>query len=345
MTKEEINALLDFYSEKGRALPWREEVTPYHVYVSEIRLQQTRVEAVKDYYLRFRKAFPTRKDFADSEEDVYLKLWQGLGYYSRVKNRHKARKLLADEGREIPDTPEELVKLPGIGDYTSKSISSIAYQYRAVSVDGNLFRIFSRLTCYKEPFSLSGKKKCEAFFLPYLPLRSGDFNQALRDLGERVCLPKGTPLCSSCPFKNSCLAHLKSKETSFPVRKAKPKKKEEHHTLFFFIYDHKLILRKRKDKGLLASLYEPLNRTERSKEEETALFSFYHVQKENLIPLGTYSHIFSHRIWKRDAYAALLKEKPCLESDRILAGEEEIESVYPTPSAFAPFRKKIKAFF
>lgn len=341
MTNKEVEGLLLFYHEKGRKLPWRMNPTPYHVYVSEIRLQQTRVGAVIGYYHRFRQAFPTREDFVKADEDAYLKLWQGLGYYSRVKNRHKAMSILVLEHRDIPSDSQELLKLPGIGYYTSKSISSIAFQEKCVAVDGNLFRVFSRLTCYPAEFSEKGKRDCESFFYPFLPSRPGDFNQALMDLGERVCLPNGTPLCEECPFKDSCLSHQKKEELQFPIKKKPIEKKEEEHVLYFFRFKDKLLLRKRPSKGLLASLYEPINRTARTDSEEKDFLSFYHVQKREGIDLGTYHHVFSHRIWKRKGYLFHLDREPRLSDSEVLAGREEIESVYPLPSAFLPFRKRV----
>ncbi len=341
MTDKEIERLLLFYHEKGRKLPWRQDPTPYHVYVSEIRLQQTRVEAVVDYYHRFRTAFPTREDFVKADEDAYLKLWQGLGYYSRVKNRHKAMAFLVSQHLNIPFDSQELLKLPGIGSYTSKSISSIAFQKKCVAVDGNLFRVFSRLTCYPKEFSEKGKKECEAFFYPFLPSRPGDFNQALRDLGERVCLPNGAPLCGECPFKDSCLSHKRKTELLYPVKKKRQEKKTEDHVLYFFRFENKLLLRKRPSKGLLASLYEPLNRTGRTDTKETEFLSSYHTSRDKAIDLGTYNHVFSHRIWKRKGFLFRLEENPKLCDSDVLAGKEEIDSVYPLPSAFLPFRKRI----
>lgn len=337
MTKKEVDALLTFYKEKGRLLPWRMSPTPYHVYVSEIRLQQTRVEAVKEHYLRFIAAFPTREDFVRAKEDDYLKLWQGLGYYSRVKNRHKARSLLVSEHRGIPQSAKELLTLPGIGEYTSKSIASIAFQGREVSVDGNLFRIFARLREYPKPFSPAAKKDCEKFFRPFLPDRPGDFNQALRDLGEMICLPKGMPLCSSCPFKDSCLGYKHSSFLLYPKSRKKKEKKEENRVLFFLLYQGKVLLHKRADDGLLASLYEPINVS--SVEEGLSLYS---LSKSQRTYLGSYNHVFSHRIWKRKAYYFLLGQPPALGDRDVLASREELASFYSIPSAFSPFFSLLK---
>lgn len=333
------DSLLDWYSHNRRDLPWRNRPDPYHVWISEIMLQQTRVESVKAYYQRFLERLPTIQDFAEAKEDVYLKLWQGLGYYSRVRNLHKAATLIQEKyGGRLPDTYSDLVSLPGIGDYTANAILSIAYQKNAVAVDGNLLRVFARLEALplqvEEP---DAKKDCYAYFLPFLSKRSGDFNQALMDLGELICLPHGIPLCDACPLRLFCKAHQQKKETDYPLPKKKTEKKTVKKTIFILRYDKSYLIRKRPDQGLLASLYEPFTIDQKltlEEAEETLRkegFSF-----ASLRYLGKARHVFTHLIWEMDGYEAILDA----ESERkglILATEEELETIYSIPTAFSYF--------
>jgi A/G-specific adenine glycosylase len=195
--------LLIWYDENRRILPWREDPTPYHVWLSEIMLQQTRVEAVRGYYDRFLAALPDIKTLAAAPEDQYLKLWEGLGYYSRVRNLHRAAiTLMEDYDGEMPADYDELRSLPGIGPYTAAAIASIAFGKPEPAIDGNLLRVFARLTCY-EPNILTpaANREARAFFLQTMDkARPGAFNQALMDLGALICLPNSAPSCGSCPL-------------------------------------------------------------------------------------------------------------------------------------------------
>ena len=255
----QAQTLLQWYDEHKRDLPWRDDPSPYHVWLSEIMLQQTRVEAVRGYYARFLEALPTIRSLAEADEDVYLKLWEGLGYYSRVRNLHKAAgQIMREHGGKMPETSGELQKLAGIGPYTSAAIASICFGERIPALDGNLLRVFARLTGYEEDIkSGPAKKAAMQYYLETFPQeRPGDYNQALMDLGAVICLPNGAPLCEACPWNGSCVAHARGRETELPVVPAKKKRPVEERTVFLIYYDQRLALRKRPEKGLLAGLYE-----------------------------------------------------------------------------------------
>ena len=209
-----VEPLLAWYEKNRRKLPWRENVSAYRVWVSEIMLQQTRVEAVKPYFARFIDALPDVSDLADCEEEKLLKLWEGLGYYNRVRNMQKAAKTVMEEyGGQLPDDYEKLLSLKGIGSYTAGAIASIAYGIPVPAVDGNVLRIITRLTQDESDImKQSVKKRVEQALLEVMPQkRAGVFNQALMELGATVCVPNGAPLCEACPWKEFCLAKKKWK--------------------------------------------------------------------------------------------------------------------------------------
>lgn len=263
--------LLAWYSENRRSLPWRDDPSAYHVWISEIMLQQTRVEAVKGYYTRFLERFPDIFTLARAEEDTVLKLWEGLGYYSRARNLQKAARVLVSEyGGEMPRNAKELKKLPGIGPYTAAAIASIAFGEKIPAVDGNLLRVFSRLTLYeKEIRTLAALKAAEAFFLAEMPAdHPGDFNQALMDLGAGICTPGGTPVCGNCPLLLLCLAAAQDRAAGLPLMPAKKARRIERHTILVIRDDGRILLRKRPDRGLLAGLYEFPNENGWLSEEE-----------------------------------------------------------------------------
>lgn len=343
MNKQDSTRLIEWFYHFGRKLPWRENPTPYHVWLSEIMLQQTRVEAVKNYYTRFLASLPNISSLAQCEEDIYLKLWQGLGYYSRVRNLHKgAIKIMADYQGKIPDTQEELLKIPGIGQYTSKAILSITYQKPYVAVDGNLLRIFARLTCYDTDIKTKqAEKACNDFFYPLLGSRPGDFNQALMDLGELVCLPHGQPKCELCPLKKCCKSCQNGNPLSYPITVNKVQKKTIEKTVFVIHYQNRYLLFKRPDKGLLASLYEFYNVEMKFNKEEAIDFlkqKGFAIKK--IEDLHECKHVFTHLIWQMKGYDIEL-EQLSEESDYLFAFKEELQDRYPIPSAFSYFLEYI----
>lgn len=318
--------LLTWYKENHRVLPWRDDPSPYHVWLSEIMLQQTRVEAVKAYYARFLSVLPNIEALALAEEDVYLKLWEGLGYYSRVRNLHKAAvELCENYGGQLPDSAAELSRISGIGPYTSAAIASIAFGERIPAIDGNLLRLYARLNVYEGSIKdNAGKKAAFDFFLKKMPEESrgrlldrenplwnpcGAFNQALMDLGATVCTPNGQPKCLLCPFREECEAHKRGQELAFPRKEEKKARGIEKKTVFLIRRGGIIALRKRPKRGLLAGLYEFPNAPGHLTEEEALHYA------ESLGFLGLRirrlrdaRHIFTHKEWDMIAYEILADE-------------------------------------
>ena len=308
--KKGSEALLEWYDSHRRKLPWREDPTPYHVWISEIMLQQTRVEAVRGYYARFVDRFPDIQSLAEAEEDECLKLWEGLGYYSRVRNMQKAaREIMSAYGGEMPRTASELRKLPGIGPYTSAAIASIAYGEKIPAVDGNLLRIFSRLALYeKEIRTPAAASEAYGFFLELMPDdRPGDFNQALMDLGSSVCVPGQGALCresaDACPLSSFCRAFRSRLWASLPVMPAKKARRADKKTILIIRDGELVMLRRRPSRGLLAGLYEfPSEEGWLTAEEAVGKARSYGCQPVRISPLQDSRHIFSHREWLMHGY-------------------------------------------
>ena len=344
--------LLDWYDQNKRTLPWREDPAPYHVWLSEIMLQQTRVEAVRDYYARFLKVLPTIEALAEADEDLCTKLWQGLGYYSRVRNLHKAAVQIMEEHDGImPRTSRELQKLAGIGPYTAAAIASICFDERIPAIDGNLLRVFSRMTGYREDIK-SGAAKSAAgeFYDEIFPSkRCGDFNQALMDLGACVCVPNGVPQCEACPWQAHCHAKANGLCQELPYTAPKAARSIEHKTVFLIYYQGKLALRRRADSGLLAGLYEYPNAdgtlTASEVSDYLRTLGFSAVQAH---PLPAAKHIFSHKEWHMTGWEILADEWEEFTSGRprkhelFLASSSELREVYSIPSAFAKYTASIR---
>ena len=250
--------LLPWYREHRRDLPWRKDRDPYHIWVSEIMLQQTRVEAVKGYYERFLRVLPTVEALADCDDDLLHKLWEGLGYYSRVRNLKKAANVVMEQYCGIfPKTHEEVISLPGIGAYTAGAVCSIAYNLPTPAVDGNVLRVFSRLTNDPSPIDLPDTKKAVTKALADIyPEDAGDFTQALMELGATVCGPNKAPDCENCPCREICLAYQAGTAETLPVKAPKKAKRQEDRTVFIFRCDDRYALEKRPAKGLLAGLWQ-----------------------------------------------------------------------------------------
>lgn len=328
------NRLLQWYKENKRLLPWRENNNPYHVLLSEVMLQQTRVETVKSYYSKFIHVLPTIHSLAIATEDIYLKLWEGLGYYSRVRNLHKAA-IYIEQFHEgiIPQDKESLLKIPGIGEYTANALMAIAFNQKTIAVDGNLFRVFSRLTEYSSSFSEKGKQDCYDYFLPLLTENPSEFNQALMDLGELVCLPNGLPKCDICPLKRYCKSDNNNSVLSYPIPKKKTEKKISHLTVFVIVSDDKVMIEKRNGTGLLASLYQFPN-VEKDL-NKTQVFEYLSVKGfdiDEISPLKSSKHQFTHLTWLMKGYYVLLKKK---KTDALFVSRDELKQKYSIPSAFS----------
>lgn len=336
--------LVKWYRNRKRDLPWRTDVTAYKVWVSEIMLQQTRVEAVKPYYARFLNAFPTIADLADAKEDLLLKMWEGLGYYNRVRNMQKAaQQVMIDYEGEFPNTYEEIRGLTGIGNYTAGAIASFAFGIPKPAVDGNVLRVISRLTASYEDIMKASVRECvEEELEDLIPAdAASDFNQGLIELGAIVCVPNGAPKCSECPLAHLCKAHEKGIELKLPVKSKAKERRIEKKTVFIFQDGDHVAIKKRPTKGLLAGLYELPNIEGYLTEEEALCYS----KQIGLSPLRIQKledgkHIFSHVEWQMTGYRIRVDEleKSCTEK-MLFIRPEEIQAEYPIPAAFETYTK------
>lgn len=337
-----VEPLLDWFSTHARVLPWREEPSPYRVWVSEIMLQQTRVEAVKPYFERFITALPNVRALAECEEEVLLKLWEGLGYYNRVRNMQiAAKQVMMEYGGKIPSDYEELLKLKGIGHYTAGAVASIAYGQPVPAVDGNVLRVISRVAADgRDIMKQSVRSNMKQQLLQIIPVdRAGAFNQALMELGATVCLPNGEPKCDECPWQKLCLAKRDKKIADFPVKSKAAKRRIEERTVLIIRDGEKILLRKRPTKGLLAGMYEFPNEVGYMKEREALSY----VKEMNLTPLrveklADAKHIFSHVEWHMKGYMIRVEALGEEENLKYLFAEAtDFKEKYPMPSAFGAY--------
>lgn len=336
--------LLAWYYKNRRFLPWREAPEPYNVWISEIMLQQTRVEAVKPYFARFMESLPDVKALAEAEEETLLKLWEGLGYYNRAKNLQKAAQVMMKEHNGMPPASyEALLKLPGIGSYTAGAIASIAFGIAEPAVDGNVLRVISRILASREDIGrASVKKQMEALLRECMDQNNpGDYNQALIELGAIICIPAGRPICEACPCASLCLTLRDGLSEEIPVKSKKKKRKIEEKTIFLIECKDKAAIRKRENKGLLASLYEFPNLPGALKEDEIAdALSIPKADVTSIERLPDSVHIFSHVEWHMAGYRVKLrKEQP---ENYFMVKKSEILEKYPLPNAFGAYTKVLK---
>ena len=343
--------LLKWYDNNRRILPWREQPTPYRVWVSEIMLQQTRVEAVKPYFQRFMDTLPDIAALAEAPEETLLKLWEGLGYYNRVRNLQKAAiQIMEDYGGRMPDSYEELLNLKGIGSYTAGAVSSIAYGRPNPAVDGNVLRVISRIRkderCISED---KVKKSVEKDLREVIPKdRPGDFNQAMMEIGACVCIPNGAPHCEECPLRQICLAYEDGTQQQYP-NKAKAKERIIEEKTILIIRDAELAaLHKRPSKGLLAGMYEfPSMQGFCTAEDVKEYLTENGLQVLRIQPLEDAKHIFSHREWHMKGYLIRVDELAPKKAgpdsaDWIYIEPRETKDRYPIPSAFAVYAKGLR---
>lgn len=333
---------IKWYQKNKRELPWRKEKNPYSIWISEIMLQQTRIEAVKEYYKRFLEQIPTIKALAKINEEKLLKLWEGLGYYNRARNLKKAAQMIQEKYKgEMPKKYEELVQLPGIGEYTAGAISSISYNEKVPAVDGNVIRVLSRVVgSQKDILENKTKKEFTQKLKEVMPEQAGDFNEGLMELGELICIPNGEPLCKKCPLQEICVAKNQKLTDLIPVRKQKKNRKKEKKTVFLLEYKGKVAIQKRNSTGLLANLYEFPNIHEKTTEKQIEeILQEWEISKKGKIEkIGEHHHIFSHVEWDMIGYKVQVKNK---NKKFLWIDKEEILEKYPIPSAFVPFRDKI----
>ena len=344
--KEMAVPLIEWYQKQKRDLPWRNDISAYKVWVSEIMLQQTRVEAVKPYYARFLNAFPTIRDLAEAEEDLLLKMWEGLGYYNRVRNMQKAaQQVMIDYNGTFPQTYEEIRGLTGIGNYTAGAISSFAFGIPKPAVDGNVLRVISRLTAsYEDIMKATVRERVEEELEELIPADgASDFNQGLIELGAIVCVPNGAPKCSECPLAHLCQAHEQGIELELPIKSKAKERRIENKTVFIYQDGDHVAIKKRPAKGLLAGLYELPNVEGHLTEDEALAYS----KQIGLSPLRIQKledgkHIFSHVEWQMVGYRIRVDEleKSCTEK-MLFIHPEEIQAEYPIPAAFETYVKYV----
>ena len=347
ITREEALSLVQWYRKNKRDLPWRSTQDPYSIWISEIMLQQTRIETVIGYYLRFKEALPSLKDLACCPEDRLMKLWEGLGYYSRARNMQKCARHLADHGMDgLPASYEALLQLPGIGSYTAGAVSSIAFGIPCPAVDGNVLRVLARLFAVRDDIRSDAVKHrmeeiIRAFYTDNPDLSSDPgfvsaFTQGLMELGALVCVPNSVPRCVQCPWAGTCRALAQDAVEYIPFRSAGKARRIVPMTVFI-IYDEECIaLQRRPDKGLLAGMYEfPNVQGHLSKEECTE-----HLQKLGCTvlhaePLPDRKHIFTHLEWHMKAWKVCTDRIP----EGFLAVPFRAFPDYALPSAFEEYRK------
>lgn len=348
--KEIVPYLLTWFDYNARILAWREDPKPYYVWVSEIMLQQTRVEAVKGYFDRFITALPDIQALAQADEEQLLKLWEGLGYYNRVRNLQKAAQIVVrDYDSMLPADYEILLKLPGIGAYTAGAIASIAYGIAVPAVDGNVLRVTKRIAGSLDDITKdSVKKELWQDLSKIMPEdRPGEFNQSLMELGALVCLPNGKPLCEQCPVMHLCRAFHEDTTDKIPVKPLKKERRKENRTILLIEYQDRYAICKRNAKGLLAGLWElPGLEGHFDRKDLIGLLQSMNVTASEVIPMGEAKHIFSHIEWHMIGYHVKIAAEPQILKDNNLAdvwaSREEINNKYGIPNAFSAFLTELK---
>ena len=336
------DALLPWYEQNKRDLPWRADRDPYHIWLSEIMLQQTRVEAVKGYYARFLKALPTVAQLAEAEEDLLYKLWEGLGYYSRVRNLKKAAQtiMLQHEGN-FPREYAQVLALPGIGQYTAGAICSIAFNQPEPAVDGNVLRLVCRLTDDYTPIDLLPyKKQVQEALRTVYPARAGAFTQALMELGATVCGPNRKPDCENCPCRSFCLAYARGTAETLPVKLPKRGRRREDLTVFILSCEGDYALQKRELEGLLAGLWQFPNEPGRlNTDEALKKVEAMGLHPREILRTVERKHIFTHVEWDMSGVYIEVAEKS---GELIWLTGEQIERQAALPTAFRQFWEEIK---
>ena len=333
--------LLPWYRENRRDLPWRQDREPYHVWLSEIMLQQTRVEAVRDYYLRFIRELPDVYALANCDDDRLHKLWEGLGYYSRVRNLKKAARVIVDEyGGEFPRDHGAVLALPGVGPYTAGAICSIAFELPTPAVDGNVLRVLSRLRADGESSDLpEHKRRVQRELEGIYPRENpGDFTQALMELGATLCGPNWEPRCGECPCRDFCRGREDWK--NYPVKLPKKERRTERRTVFLLRCGDRYAIEKRPNKGLLAGLWQFPNVSGMLEPQEAVQWA----QDRGLKPRDVTaqlerSHIFTHIRWDMRGYILRVDEPA---EEFVWKTLEEIDAEAALPTAFRQFREEIE---
>ena len=341
--REAVEPVIQWYRENHRDLPWRNTRDPYRIWVSEIMLQQTRVEAVKRYYERFLSELPTVKELAEVPEDRLMKLWEGLGYYNRARNMQKAARQVMEEYQgEFPHTYDTIRSLAGIGNYTAGAVSSFAFGIPKPAVDGNVLRVLSRILASEEDIMKACVRSwMERAVEEVIPEQNAsDFNQGLIELGALICVPNGDPRCRECPAAGLCLAREKGIQTRLPVKAKAKARRIEKRTVLIFRDARGVAIRKRPSRGLLAGLYELPNVEGHLTGRQAADYG----KSIGLMPvrvrkLEEAKHIFSHVEWHMTGYRVVLSGLP--KESYLFVQKQELTEKYPIPNAFLAYRNVI----
>lgn len=339
--KQLSNALLPWYKQNARALPWRQDTEPYHIWISEIMLQQTRVEAVRKYYLRFLEQIPDIRALAEVSESQLFKLWEGLGYYNRARNLQKAARMIETQyNGKFPNQYKDIRALPGIGPYTAGAIASICFNRPYAAVDGNVLRIITRMTENDAPIdNMQTKNEIAAQLEKVYPKDNcGQFTQALMELGATVCTPK-SPECTKCPANNFCRAYANGTVSEYPVRQPKKEKRLEDRTVFLLQCEDKYAIIKRTENGLLSGLWQLPNILGKLDVKQ----ALYTAETLGVQPVELYKqmhriHVFTHIKWQMTCYHILCAQEP---SDFVWATAQEIQTTYALPTAFRMFLENL----
>jgi len=336
--------LISWYYQVKRDLPWRINQDPYRILVSEIMLQQTQVVTVIPYFLRFMELFPTTKELAVADEQTLLKAWEGLGYYSRARNLQESARMVEELGG-FPTTHEEILKLKGVGPYTAGAVGSIAYNLAVPAVDGNVFRVMSRICCIFEDIAKPKTRKLfESVVSQTISHKDpGSFNQGLMELGATVCKPK-SPKCSECPVQKHCQAFQQGVDDLLPVKSKSGKQTKTRFVVAIIQNQYgELLIEKRVNQSLLANFYEfkSIEYQGEIEPKELLLSELSNKGYATLLlePLGLFNHVFSHRIWEMESY--LVKVKVDLTRSELVQEEQatwikpERLSAYPLVVAHA----------
>jgi A/G-specific adenine glycosylase len=337
--------LLAWYDQNARSLPWRDQPHPYRVWISEIMLQQTRLEVVLPYFHRFVESLPDVPALAGAEESLLLKLWEGLGYYNRARNMQKAARLMMERhGGELPASYLHLLELPGIGEYTAGAIASIAFGIPVPAVDGNVLRVMARiLGCRDDIAQPRVRKAFRAAVEAMLPgHRPGDFNQAMMDLGAMVCLPHTSPCCSLCPLGDLCTGHREGVADKLPVKSPPKPRAVQQKTVLVLLSRGKTLLRRRPARGLLAGLWEfPTLDGWLSQEDVSALLQQWSIRPLSMRRLEDARHVFTHMEWHMQGYLVYAAAEDLNLQDGLWVEEEALRRDYALPSAFKPFTRHL----
>lgn len=338
------NQLIEWYRQNKRSLPWRDTGNAYDVWLSEIMLQQTRIEAVKPKFYLFKETFPTIEDLSKADDDLLLRVWEGLGYYSRARNLKKCAQILVEQyNGKLPEEYDQLIKLPGIGPYTAGAITSIAYHKPHSAVDGNVLRIFARLFEITDDIrDTKTKDNIQNIIDSYLknhPEQSSDFNQGCMELGEVICVPNGNPKCDICPIHEFCLASIHHKTETIPYRSPLNKRKIINRTLLIIRDGNHFLVHKREKNGLLAGMYEFIGVDSFLTKNEIITT----LEKQNIHPLKIKKlpdakHIFTHLEWHMHAYEITVEQIESIEKEDYMLFDRTDLSSKAIPSAFKKYK-------